>query len=176
MKLEYTLTLADYRAAIRLHMRQRLTRQISFAIWFVIVPITAVTGLVAFIFFPISHYTRFAAELFGAECGLIWLAVFLPIMGEYQIRKFFKRLFPANRTERDCTLEIADEYIISTIPGYSEGKFYWSGISGLAQDEKITLIIVATKRFLFIPTKALSSAQRTELNDLVARHVAARKP
>jgi len=36
------------------------------------------------------------------------------------------------------------------------------------------MIYLAERRFLFFPTPAMSPAQRTELNDLIARHVTKR--
>ena len=47
---------------------------------------------------------------------------------------------------------------------------------GFAQDEKMTLLYVFKDRFLMFPTAALSPDQRSELGDLVARHVVRSKP
>jgi hypothetical protein len=69
------------------------------------------------------------------------------------------------------SLDIGDVCIISTISGVSEGKFFWRGIFDFAQDEKATMFYIDKRRFFFFPTLALSPAKRSELNDLVARHV-----
>jgi hypothetical protein len=45
---------------------------------------------------------------------------------------------------------------------------------GFTQNDRITLIYINDRRFFLFPTTALSPAQRTELNDLVARHVVKR--
>jgi len=174
MRLEYTLTLSTYRSAQRLHIRQRISRRLSFVVWFIVTPILAAVGLLAFTVLDISRYTHSAALFAGIEAGLVWLAVFCPIAREYQIRKSFKQLFPPNRTEMSSTLEIDDTYLLSIIPGVSEGKFFWSGICGFAQNEEVTLIYVAPKRFLFFPTSAMNPEQRTELSGLVARNLVKR--
>lgn len=174
MRLEYTLTLSDYRSAQRLHIRQKISRRISFYVWFILIPILAAIGLIAFTVLDISRYTHSAALFAGLEAGLIWLALFCPISREYQIRKSFKQLFPATRTDRSSILEIDDTHIVSAIPGVSEGKFFWSGICGFAQNERVTLIYIAAKRFLFFPTAAMKTEERVELNDMVARHVVKR--
>jgi len=174
MKLEFTLTLSDYRSAQRLHIRQKVSRQISFFVWFILVPILALMGLIAFIALDISRYTRSAGLFAGIEGGLVWLAIFCPVSREYQIRKSFKQLFPKNRTDRSSTLEIDDTQVVSIIPGVSEGKFFWSAICGFAQNDEVTLIYVAPKRFLFFPTSAMNTEQRTELSGMVVRHVVKR--
>jgi hypothetical protein len=56
-------------------------------------------------------------------------------------------------------------------PGLSETKVLWQAIDRFAQNEKVTMLYIAEMRFIYFPTRSLSDAQRTELNDLVARHV-----
>lgn len=174
MKLEYTLTFADFRSAQRLHRRQTLGRRLSFAFWNIAVPILAVIGLAAFIFLDSPRITRYAASLFIFECALLWIAIANPIARHYKMRKGFNQLFPPNRTERTSTLDLNEDHILSRIPGVSEGKFFWNGIVDFAQDDKITLIYVAKNRFLFFPSSAMSPDQRIELSDLVSRHIAKR--
>ena len=47
MKLNYTLTLDDYKAAQRLHLRRNLVRRLTFIFWYVVVPILAAAGALA---------------------------------------------------------------------------------------------------------------------------------
>jgi hypothetical protein len=176
MKLTYELTLADYKAAQRLHIRQKFSRRINFYVWFVAVPILAVLGLAFFIFFDVNKLTKSASVFFGAEAGLVWLAAYLPVWRAYAIRKCFKQILSPARTDRNSLIDIDDDRIVSTVPGVSEGRFFWNAILGFAQDEKVTLLYIREKAFLFFPTPAMSPAQRTELNHLVARHVSKRKP
>lgn len=176
MKLEYTLTFSDYKSAQRLCRRQTLRRRLAFIFWNIAVPILAVIGLVAFIFFDLFSITSYAAILFGVECALLWIAIYNPIARYYKMRKCFKQLFPPTRTDRSSTLEINDDHLLSRIPGVSEGKFFWNAIVDFAQDDRITLIYVAKNRFLFVPTAAMSADQRVELNNLISRHMAKELP
>ncbi len=57
-----------------------------------------------------------------------------------------------------------------------EMKYFWEGIVDFAQDEKSTLFYTSNDAFLFLPTQAMTKAQRAELNDLIARHVTRKKP
>ena len=104
----------------------------------------------------------------------MWLAVYLPAWRAYSIRKCFKRICPPVATDRNISVDINDDQVISTVPGVSEGKFFWNAILASAQDEKITLLYIRKTAFLFIPTYAMSPAQRAELNDLISRHVGKR--
>lgn len=176
MKLEFTLTFSDYKSALRLHRRQTLGRRLAFIFWNIAVPILAVIGLAAFVFFDLFRVTRFAAILFGIESGLLTITILNPIARYYKMRKCFKQLFPPTRIDRITTLEINHDHLLSSIPGVSEGKFFWNAIVDFAQDNKTTLIYVAKARFLFFPTAAMSSDQRVELNNLVSRYVSKRQP
>ena len=175
MKLEYTLTLADYKDAQRLHLRRNLSRRLVFTFWYAVVPILAIAGALVFAVFDVSKLTHFAAAYFGIEAALVWVSIVLPLTRFYTIRKGFKQLFPPTRTDRSSSIDIDEERILSVIPGVSEGKVFWNGIIDFGQDEKITLLYIRKKAFFFFPTQAMSPAQRAELNDLVARHVVKKK-
>lgn len=175
MNLEFTLAFSDYKSALRLYRRQTLGRRLAFVFWNIVVPILAVIGLVAFAFLDLFRITRFAAVLFAVETALLTFAIVNPIARYYKTRKCFKQLFPT-RTDRISTLEINDDHLLSRIPGVSEGKFFWNAIVDFDQDDKVTLIYVAKRRFLFFPTAAMSHDQHVELNNLISRHVAKRLP
>jgi hypothetical protein len=106
----------------------------------------------------------------------LWIAVYLPAWRAYTIRKCFKQIFSPARTDRNSLIDIDADRIISTVPGVSEGRFFWNAILAFAQDEKITLLYIRKNAFLFFPTPAMSPTQQTELSDLVVRHGVKRKP
>jgi hypothetical protein len=171
MQLTYTLTLADFEAAQQLHIRQKLGRRIKFIALYRAIPIlTAVLWIVSIVF-VISGERKSLEALIPLDAGLPIMAIGLPICRYYNIRKCFKQLFPPTRTDRNSSIDIDDERILSSIPGVGESKLYWTGVLAFAQDEKITLLYISETRFLLLPTAALSPDQRTELNEIVARHV-----
>jgi hypothetical protein len=176
MRLEYTLTLDDYKAAQILHCKQKFGRRVNFFIFFRAIPILAVIFLLASIVVLAHGNKRFFVTLLPFEFGLLWLAVFLPLLRFVSLRIGFKQLFPPHRTDRGSHLEIKDDCILSGIPGVSEGRIFWPGVFAFAQDDRITMIYTSERRFLFFPTSALTPAQQSELNDLIARHVAKAKP
>jgi hypothetical protein len=167
MKLTYTLTLKDFKAAQALHRRQKFVRQLAVWAW----PALTFLGLIGMFFASINNYSEIFSDSISLTGGALFLTIWMPVVRWYSFRRAFKQLFPPTRTDRSTWLDIDDERIISTIPGVSEGRFFWSAILAFAQDEKVTLLYIRKNAFLFIPNCAFSTTERAELNDLVARHV-----
>jgi hypothetical protein len=173
MTLEYTITLADCKAAHQLDRYQSPGSRIKFVLLNMVVPLLAVLGLVIWPFLNITEKTPLSESgtLTLIEILLIYLSIAVPISRNHQTRKGFERLPPTTKAGRGCSIEIDDEGVVSSIPSLAETKFFWSAIVAFAQDEKVTLLYTGKDRFLYFPTRTLSVDQRAELNNLVARHV-----
>ena len=172
MKLSYALSFAYIRAAFRLHRRQTLLRRVNLYIW----PALTITAFVGMIIFSSNKNSELFAQCFAFGVGFLWMSIGMPIARYYNIRRCFKQHFPSTRTDPTTSMEIDDERIHTGIPGVSVNNYLWNGIVGFAQNEKATLLYLDKNRFLFLPTCAMSTAQRAELNDLIARHVARKQP
>jgi hypothetical protein len=173
MQLNYTLTLDDYRAALRLHARQNLGRR--FATFFLR---RALPGI-GFLLLAMEAFLVFADKnyLIHNPPGLLIVPVVFVVLGalqSYQVQRQFNQLFPPHG--RGLSIDLDDERIICTNPGSSESRFLWHVVIEFAQNEKVTMLYIAKLRFLFFPTSALSPIQRTELDGLVARHLNKKKP
>jgi hypothetical protein len=168
MKYNYTLTLADYKAALRLHQREKRSRRI--------------VEFVVYKFMPVLGFLVIAFEVFEGVVhnNLVWenalrllvIPIFfllLPVTRFNLVRKQFKQLFPAG-SER-LSIDIDDDRIICVKPGSSESKFMWHAIASFSQDEKIAMLYLSKDRFLFFPTAGLSSGERAELQGLVQRNL-----
>jgi hypothetical protein len=102
------------------------------------------------------------------------MTIAFPLLRLVLTRRGYKQMFPPTRSGRTSTIEINDQKIIEENPGTEEVRLPWAGVMGFTQNDRITLIYINDRRFFLFPTTALSPAQRTELNDLVARHVVKR--
>jgi hypothetical protein len=171
MKLTYTLTLADFKAARILHRRQKLTRQILHFIW----PILLVLFLTGAIISSGDPHSQLFVQCFALGIGSLVMSIGMPISRFFSVRRSFNRLFPAGRKDRTSTIDINDERIVRDLSGTSEFKVLWSAIYDYAEDARVSLIYTNKDCFLIIPARSISPAQRTELNDLIARHVAKAK-
>ncbi|MFC5862402.1 YcxB family protein [Acidicapsa dinghuensis] len=85
------------------------------------------------------------------------------------MRRVFDKRIPAGN--RANWTDINDQGVTSAIVGTEEGVFSWEDVAGFAQNEKITLLYLDKRRFLFFPTSVLNQSQRAELKDLVARNL-----
>ena len=173
MQLAYEVKLTDYKAALKLHTRRSALRLIGRTIRFVILPIfilfLAISLIVSVFEEPTIHTFDFIAPSL-----MLLVLIAIPILHTFTIRKQFNLLFPLSRIDRNVSLDINEERIISAFPQASEGKYFWNAISEVAQNDEITLFYLAKNRFFFVPTRTFSAAQRAEPNDLVARHTVKR--
>jgi hypothetical protein len=165
MNLTYTLALEDYKAALRLHRRHCLSSRLVSLILPTLIVLGAALSLIGSVT-KVEALLRVGLPLLGGGLAGGLASI---ITRRYNVRRCFNQLFPPGRTDRTSALDIDDERIISSIPGVSEGKFFWNGIVQFAQDDRITLIYVAKYRFLFIPTSFMNEVQRAELSALIQR-------
>ncbi|WP_109487449.1 YcxB family protein [Occallatibacter savannae] len=170
MKLEYKLTLKDYKAAFRLHRRRRMSRRL--VVW--LGPILLVIGVVGFVACSVANNTPLAAQAAALTAGSLVFTIGMPISRSWNIRRSFNRLFPSGEKDRISRIAIDDQGICRELSGVAELKLSWNGIYDFAQDEKITLLYTNKDCFLLWPTALMSAEQRAELSELVARHLVKR--
>jgi hypothetical protein len=166
MRLTYTLTLDDYKAAQVLHRKQKFIRQLAVWIW----PALALFGLAAMIAFTLTNHSELFADSVAFTVGALFITISMPVVRWYAVRKCFKQLFPPTRTDRSSAIDIDDDRILSAVPGVSEGKIFWQGLLQFAQDNKVTMLYTGQMRFIFFPTSVLTPRQREELTEMVTRH------
>ena len=170
MNLTYKLTLLDFKAAWRLHRRQKFSRRISPYLW----PLMTIACLVGAVVFSVTKNMQLLSVCIAVGAGTLTISLVRPILRAWTIRASFKRLFHPKHPDRTSIIDVNDERILRELSGMSELKIPWSGVYSVAGDEKITLIYTNKDCFLMIPTQAMSADQRTELNDLVARNLVKR--
>jgi hypothetical protein len=170
MKFEFTVTLEDYKAALRLHRGRKLSRRIF--LW--IGPSLFLISLLLFVAGSLSKNTAVLTQAIALTAWSLFATVGFPIFRFVMTRRGYKRMFPPTRSGRTSTIEINDQKIIEENPGTEEVRLSWTGVMGFVQNDRVTLIYINPCRFFLFPTSALSPAQGAELNDLVARHVVKR--
>lgn len=175
MKISYRLTLQDYIAAIRLYRNQKLSRRFIFGLIYLGLPICAGFGLITLILVRKQGTAALRSDFIFTETLLVFIAIALPLARIPDVRKGFRRTFPDPGKLPTTTSAFDEECLRSEISGVSEGIFRWNAIVDFAQDDKITLLYIAKKKFLFFPTSIMSAEQRSELNDLINRKVRKRE-
>jgi hypothetical protein len=163
MTYEYVLTLADFKAAQRLFMRQTLWRRINGFLWIVILPIVGALSLGLLLYDVIFRHFKYPASIGGILAGLAWFGLYLAIMRPITIRRIFKQLSPGGGLEHSVSHELTENEFISRIAGRSEGRFLPAAFYGFAEDEQIAILLVSKKKFLFVPKRAMPEEAWAEL-------------
>jgi hypothetical protein len=171
MKINYKITFKDYKAAVQLHCTNKSGRRLGYYFWYWVIPALALMFVLFDIFDGRWKTTNFNSPFRWFEGGLIWLAIFLPLMRFINLRRYFRILFSKAVRDGDVSLEVTDDSIVSEIPGVSSGKFFWNAIVDFSQNKGATLFYVSNKRFLFLPTAVLSADQNDELHALISRNM-----
>ena len=161
MVYEYVLTFQDYRNAQRLYLRHRKMAAIYFYFWIWVLPISGLLVGILFAIAMLSGRTEGMAAYAGLAAGGVWLACFIPTMQWYGRRKIWKQLIPPEietrsaKTAISVSLEFNESQLISTIPGRSEGRFFWPAILDFAENDQVAILFIHKKQFLFVPKRAL---------------------
>jgi uncharacterized membrane protein YeaQ/YmgE (transglycosylase-associated protein family) len=167
MKIEFTLTFDNFKAAYVLYLK----RQLSIRLMFPISVVALVGGILGAVLINDNGPFGWLSPIFaGAIGGGFVGTILLPLFRIYAVRKAFSYFLPKPVEGRVLLFEIDSEKICSEIPGIGSGEIQWSVIHDFAQDEKVTLLYITKKRFYFFPTAAMTPEQRAELNDIVTRH------
>jgi hypothetical protein len=170
MRFDFTITLEDYKVALKLHRKRKLSRRLLPWIW----PLLFLISLVLLVVGSLSKNNEVLAQAMALAAWSLSAIVVFPILRFALTRRGYRQMFPPTRSGRTSTIEIDDQRIVEENPGTAEVRLPWTGVMGFTQNDRVTLIYINPCRFFLFPTSALSSAQRAELNDLVARYVVKR--
>jgi hypothetical protein len=180
MRYDYVLRFDDYQNSQKLYLRHRRSAAVFYYCYVWVLPIVGLLACALFVASRYGFHPEFSAPLAGLAAGGLWFALFVPIMQVFGRRRCWKRMVPvdvkgkAKSIEIPVSLEFNDEQVISAIPGKSEGRFYWPAILDFAEDEKMALLFVHKKRFLFIPKRAMSTDAWNEFRGLLTDKMKAR--
>lgn len=168
MRHSYVLRYQDYKNAQVLYRRHRWTAALTYYLWVWVLPVVGFAVAIPLLLSPFGHSPEWTSTVAPFSAMGIWFAVFIPVMRFYSVRRCWKRLLPENlakstKSEISVKLEMTEEQLISILPGRSEGRFYWSAILDFAEDDRIALVFVKKKAFIFIPRSALPAEGWTEL-------------
>lgn len=176
MILTYTLTLENFKAAEKLHINQRFSRQIGYGMMYIGIPVLAVLGLIGFYYFNIGAKSDLSLGYSIIEVILISQAIFIPIERSKRLRRPLKAKCSSGEVVPKSSIEIDEKKILSETQGRSKIELTWDAIVEAAQDENVAMLYVNDKDFILIPTRAFSPPERAEFRDLVARHIPVGKP
>ena len=176
MQLDYKITLTDWKDALRVHAHQKLGRRIHYFIYDFVFPTLAVLGVALLAYLHLIGDAEAVDNLLLVVGTLVIIAIILPLVRQFAIRKSFKGIFPPSADGPGYSLDINAERIVSTRPGIGDATYYWAGICAVARSKKIILLYLSDMLFLGIPIHVLSAEQLGELEDLISRRFPKEKP
>lgn len=165
----YDLTLEDFKAAQRLHIRHSRRSQWTFIFWHRVLPIISLCCLVLVIRDMGWHHFSYSPLTGGILCGVAWIGLFCFLMRPFMIRRAFRALRADLKGSHSVELELTNHLLISRIPGKSEGRFERAAVTDFAEDEAIALVYVGKKKFIFIPKRAMPENGWQELRAWIER-------
>ena len=167
---EYTATKRDFMDAQRLHRKNRPWAAVNYWLWWVGVPAACVLyALAVAVHWQLRSRTVGGGEIVVAGFAL-YFAVLLLFGRWWQIRKLWNQAQPKKYRGKPVTLQFDEAMIISARPGDSEGRFYWTAIEDYAEDERLAIVYVRRKLFLFIPKRAMDEPEWARLRTLALPH------
>lgn len=176
MRLEYTLSLDDAKAAELLYIRQKLGRRIGYRFLRFGIPSLAMISWIGFYAFHVGAKNDLALGYSMVVVILTFLAIRIPRDRSKRLHSLVKPKTAKGEASPARSIEIDEEKISVEIPAITKTDFAWSAIANVSQDEKVTLIFVNDKAFILVPARAFGSTQRAELDDFISRHLPKKLP
>ncbi len=154
---EYVLLKQDFLNAQKLFRRSRPKAAISYWLYFWVCPILGCVAIGITLFGLAAKRPHLVTLVVPFAVGGLVFAIFVPVHRWYQLRRAWNNCVPASLRGKPVTFQFDDTQLISTVPGRSEGRFFWSAVLDLAEDSQLALLFVREKNFLFIPKTALTA-------------------
>jgi hypothetical protein len=160
MELRYSLSFADYAAALALHAKRSVLPYLFqlasyYAFPVVGLPLIALTVLTAKPGNSIqSHWITLLCGVYLLCCPLI-------------LRQAAKRRFKRSQSgDGDCATTFDENSIRVTGP-HSSSVIEWKAIKSFSEDKKVFLLYLALGKFIVVPTRACSEEQINELRRIL---------
>lgn len=175
MQLSYEITVSEWKSALKLHSRQSFGRRIHWFIYDYVIPGITIAFLILTLAGYLTGHTEVVNSLAILDAVLVTMTALLMIVRRSRIRAMFRSLIPPTAKSRTRSITLSSDQIVTGIEGVGETRYVWGGIFRFVQNEKVALFYVTEEQFLLVPLRMLTSEQRTELKNLVDRHVTSRK-
>ena len=172
---QYVLRKEDFLDAQRLYRKHNRRAALSYYLWIWIVPVLGLCLVLAYSAAVITRRADLMQQLMPAAAAGAWFAIFVPIMRWWQIRKLWKASLDPVADGKPVTLQFDNEQLISAIPGKSEGRFFWTALVDYAEDDRLTMLFIRKKRFLYIPKHALPESAWAQIRELATNRPSSRE-
>jgi hypothetical protein len=166
------------------------TRECAKAVWNQFRGYTVISIGNARVWYVAAPTLSLTLLLSGVYSGYVWLQppgrvllfatlVSIPLhiaFDQWKFSNWFKGNFSPDPEKERYSLTANDDGLIVAKPDSIETRLAWNAITDFRQSEAKTIMYLSADNCFYFPTKAMTTEQRAELDDLVAGHVVKRKP
>lgn len=166
---EYVLTKQNFLDAQRVFRARYRRSALLYYLWYWVVPFIGLLVALVPVYYWLQHDRHMMSASFPLAGAGLYFALVVPVSRIFQIRRAWRNAVPITLEGKPVSLRFNHEWIASGIPGRSEGVFRWSAIYDFAEDEKVGLLLIRKKLFLFIPKPALPAEVWERIRELAPK-------
>ena len=169
MPFDYTLTYDDFKDAQKLFVRRKTSSWILYLFWLRVLPALSVPSVALLLYIFAGKHYQLPAWVPTVAAVIAWLGFFMLIQRPFTLRRVYKQLLPEGEKVVHATISFDEQQVISSIPGHSEGRIYWTAFHKFLEDDKMGLLLLNKKRFLIVPKRAMPEDQWQLVRDYISR-------
>jgi hypothetical protein len=171
MIYDYVLDYQDYRKAQKLYFRHRRAAGLRLGLWLYVMPALALSLVIADLYLRHVGRANPSDPLLAPTFFFVWMSVWVVALRPWHLRRCYKKLLPPGQKKLiPAEFSFDDQGVVSSIPGRSEGRFFWAGILDYAEDEEMALLFIRKKNFLFVPKRAMDQVAWEYLRAQLQQH------
>ena len=157
MDHDYIIEYKDFLNAQKLYLKHKRGANLRLKAWLYGLPAITLLLLITDLHAFMTNQAGMTAILSGFAGFGLWMTLIIVGLRPWKLRRFYRKLLPPGEKKlMHARFSFSAEGVISSVPGRSEGRFYWSAIQDFAEDEKMALLFFDKKKFLFIPKRAMA--------------------
>lgn len=174
---EYVMSFEDFRNAQLLYHRHRRAAGLRLRLWLYGLPVITLGLIAADVYLRHTREPDAYDPLLGPTLFFSVMTFWIVGLRRWQLRRCFKKILPPGQTkEALIRFDFDDQGVLSSIPGKSEGRYFWNSILDYVEDDQMALLFVRKKLFLFVPKRAMDSPTWERLRAYVRQHEIGKNP
>lgn len=175
MQVNFEITMAEFKHALKLYSRETLGRRVHWFIYDYVIPAIGLASLLITLLAYLTSNMEAVNSLISLDVVIVAGVALSYLVRRSRVRSMFRALLPPGAKSRSRSMEFGDQGIVSSLEGVGKTHYEWSAIVKCVHDSTVALLFISTEQFLLVPLRVLSSAEHAEFNEIIARHVALRK-
>lgn len=173
MRIEYEPTYEDLKSAYLAYRHRKPASMILDFTFFKLLPVTAAASIVIFVVIVQRSNHQLDSSILAWMSNLVPLQIAI-VVGAFverrvSLRRRIRNMFPAGAADKKVDIEIGEESVIASIPGFTRAEYAWKAISQFICSASVNLLYVSDERFILIPNRVLTTEQKASLRAAIAR-------